>query len=475
MAGMTSDKLSRLPEEMISFNILKTLPQIEARLGKFSFPGKATIDTPHYIGITSRGVIPHISQDVYRKHMNCPGVYIALEDYIEKVPPNTPPLYQVKTDDGTSPLKKFIALPQETITIFGARRQPPVSYPASNTNTAIGILTSIGFGKLETSEYAIVAQKVRPDIVVSIADIPFGQLKPSLKRIDKMSDRTATWMKDMISAKTGLDKLTKSSAFQLFAPILPITGELQSWYLDQLADDMVEHISGLALYESESVIEIPDQLASLPRLSFSELSNPHKLLNQVLLGMDIFTIPFIGAATDAGIALDFCFPAPQTKGDIRGRHPLGIDMWSSEHATDISSLRPNCKCYACTKHHRAYIQHLLNAKEMLAWNLLQIHNHHVMDEFFVGIRDSIESCTFEDEVSRFEQFYAVELPEKTGQGPRIRGYQFKSEGPNEPKKNPAPYTMLKDGEEKNAEAPISGPETMSKDLEAVGFAESAQS
>ena len=36
--------------------------------------------------------------------------------------------------------------------------------------------------------------------------------------------------------------------------------------------------------------------------------------------------------------------------------------------------------------------------------------------------------------------------------PRVRGYQFKSEGPGEPKKNKAPFNMLDEGREKLAEA-----------------------
>ena len=38
------------------------------------------MDTPHYIGITSRGVVPHLSQDTMQKHTKLKGIYVALED-----------------------------------------------------------------------------------------------------------------------------------------------------------------------------------------------------------------------------------------------------------------------------------------------------------------------------------------------------------------------------------------------------------
>lgn len=88
------------------------------------------------------------------------------------------------------------------------------------------------------------------------------------------------------------------------------------------------------------------------------------------------------------------------------------------HATDKQGLMAGCTCYACTKHSRAYVRHLLTAKEMLAWTLLQLHNIHVMHDFFAGVRASIVNKTFEADCAAFEAAYAAELPEASGIGPR---------------------------------------------------------
>jgi queuine tRNA-ribosyltransferase len=118
-------------------------------------------------------------------------------------------------------------------------------------------------------------------------------------------------------------------------------------------------------------------------------------------------------------------------------------MWHEDHAISVTPLSEGCTCYACTKHHRAYLQHLLAAKEMLGWVLIQLHNHAIMAKFFEGIRASIDAGTFDADVAAFEAHYEPALPEKTGQGPRVRGYQFKSEEhANKGKKNPKVYKKL---------------------------------
>ncbi|KAF1962521.1 tRNA-guanine transglycosylase [Byssothecium circinans] len=430
----TASNLDQLPPEMLDFTILKTTGALAPRLGRLSVPGRKTVLTPGFIGNTSRGIIPHISQDNFGKCGGFEGVYIPLEDFIEKHPQKTPPIFQL---DAPDPLRKFIALPKDTLVVLGARRNPPIPTPVAHSNSEISLLTSVGFKSMSSEYYAAAARKLQPDIVVGLADIPFGQEVVSIKRKDRMSDRTEVWLRDIIAKKNSVDK--EERKFKIFAPILPIERDLQSWYLEHLLDDMVDKISGVAIYDAYLLDDLPDELHHLPRLSFHVPASPQELLRHIGLGMDLFTVPFINSATDAGISLDFTFPPPE-KINGSARRSLGVDMWQPELALSMSPLSEGCTCNACTKHHRAYIQHLLSAKEMLGWVLIQIHNHAVLTSFFTAIRASIEKGTFDDDVAAFSAFYEPQLPDKTGQGPRIRGYQFKSEehGKRE-KKNPKAY------------------------------------
>ncbi|KAF2140149.1 uncharacterized protein K452DRAFT_252796, partial [Aplosporella prunicola CBS 121167] len=417
------------------------------RIGKLSIPGRATLDTPHYVGYTSRGVIPHLTQDMLRKNTDINSMYLALEDFIEKAPQQTPPVFNTPcpTPDD-SPLRRFAALPSDALLVLGPRRVPPIQCPGPNTNASVAVHTSVGFSSLTSAYYASAAQALRPDIVVGLGDIMYGHKKPSLKRMDKMGDRTTAWTRDMVAGRGGLDKTTKDTAYNIFAPILPIDREMQSWYLNELVDELRPHLSGLALYDAASLAQTPEDLAPLPRLSLGDPATPHALLHEMALGMDLFTVPFITAVTDAGIAFSFTFPPTEADTkvtqDSGSRLPLGIDMWNPSHATALAPLQPSCPCHACTAHHCAYIHHLLHAKEMLGWVLLQVHNHSVLDRLFSAARAAIADGTFEDARAAFAKVYEPTLPEKTGQGPRVRGYQYKSDGPAEPKRNPPAYRML---------------------------------
>lgn len=65
---------------MVDFTLLKTVGALAPRLGRLSVAGRKSMLTPDFIGNTSRGVIPHVSQDNFMQHVDAGGVYMALED-----------------------------------------------------------------------------------------------------------------------------------------------------------------------------------------------------------------------------------------------------------------------------------------------------------------------------------------------------------------------------------------------------------
>lgn len=50
------------------------------RIGTLSVDGRRTIDTPHYVALSSRGTVPHLTQDMMRDNSAITGIYAALED-----------------------------------------------------------------------------------------------------------------------------------------------------------------------------------------------------------------------------------------------------------------------------------------------------------------------------------------------------------------------------------------------------------
>lgn len=291
--------------------------------------------------------------------------------------------------------------------------------------------------------------------------IPDNGIKPSAKRVERTIDRTHDWTSKIAEALAA--KGPDSVPF--FAPIPPVAIEKQQLYLSDLATDesLSGQISGLALYDATHLptLESTPALEALPRLLTTSPSSPHEVLQNIAQGADILTIPFVNTASDLGVALTFSFPAP-TQQQIEAHYsslsedapahlPLSSDLRSQIHISNVSplsSLSPamsqtdrSCPCGTCSRpHNRAYLNHLLNAREMLAWTLLQLHNHTIMDSFFAGVRASIANGTFEAEARRFNAVYddgsvdgdALAWVKGSGEGPRVRGHMVKSEKGNGP-------------------------------------------
>ncbi|KFY43152.1 hypothetical protein V495_04133 [Pseudogymnoascus sp. VKM F-4514 (FW-929)] len=434
------------------------------RLGRITLKGRRTLDTPNFLALTSRGVVPHISPDVVGEQTEFAGVYTAIEDYVEKATRGgVPPIMKMPARNST-PLHSFTALPPSLITVLSPRRSPAVSSPQGNPDSGLSIYTSTGFQSLSTQRYAEYANHIKPDVTVAMGDLPYGPM-PGKKRASKMSERTSMWVANFIS------ELSKS-------PKSPDAPETAFEYIEHLAEDLAPSLSGLAFYSSSLLPDIPQtpSLDRLVRLSLDEPSSPHEILRQVSLGMDVFTIPYLSFATDSGLALTYEFPRPSapdsSNPSVEGTslQPLAIDLFSPTYSTAVTPLIPTCTCYACTSHHRAYIQHLLNAKEMLAWTLLALHNHHSTSAFFAAVRKSIAAGTFEADKEVFERTYETELPEATGHKPRARGYHFKS-GAAEPKRNKPAWGALSEGVGAASQTPLLVPDEDGKTLDAKGFAE----
>jgi len=80
MADLNAGTFSQLPDEMRIFSLISTTARNGPRLGKLSLPTKSSIHTPHYVGNTSRGAIPHLTQDMQCTNSTIKALYMALED-----------------------------------------------------------------------------------------------------------------------------------------------------------------------------------------------------------------------------------------------------------------------------------------------------------------------------------------------------------------------------------------------------------
>jgi queuine tRNA-ribosyltransferase len=72
-----------------------------------------------------------------------------------------------------------------------------------------------------------------------------------------------------------------------------------------------------------------------------------------------------------------------------------INIKNARYAEDDGPLDPECRCYTCRRHSRAYLRHLFMAGEMTAGALNTLHNLTFYLDTMQKIRDAIAFGTFE--------------------------------------------------------------------------------
>jgi queuine tRNA-ribosyltransferase len=75
------------------------------------------------------------------------------------------------------------------------------------------------------------------------------------------------------------------------------------------------------------------------------------------------------------------------------------------NAHDSRPIDETCRCYTCQNFTRAYLRHLIVAKELLASTLISIHNLYTLLELVRDARAAILAGTFDDFAGQFLENY----------------------------------------------------------------------
>jgi len=113
------------------------------------------------------------------------------------------------------------------------------------------------------------------------------------------------------------------------------------------------------------------------------VGTPEDLIDGVLRGIDIFD-----CVLPTRLARHHSAFAPE------GR----LNLMNATFARDERPIDETCDCYTCKTFTRAYIRHLIVAKELLAGTLLSIHNLRALIRLMEQIRIYIADGTFEEKV-----------------------------------------------------------------------------
>ncbi|MGN1159119.1 MAG: tRNA guanosine(34) transglycosylase Tgt [Lachnospiraceae bacterium] len=143
-------------------------------------------------------------------------------------------------------------------------------------------------------------------------------------------------------------------------------------------------IGGLAVGEShEEMYHIIEQVVSfLPKEKPTYLmgvGTPANILEAVERGVDFF---------------DCVYPSRNGRhGHLYTNHGK-INLFNAKYELDESPIEEGCQCPACRRYSRAYIRHLLKAKEMLGMRLCVTHNLYFYNKMMEEIRDALDEGRF---------------------------------------------------------------------------------
>ncbi|MCE7904265.1 MAG: tRNA guanosine(34) transglycosylase Tgt [Anaerolineae bacterium CFX3] len=118
------------------------------------------------------------------------------------------------------------------------------------------------------------------------------------------------------------------------------------------------------------------------------VGTPEDLINGVARGVDIFdcVLPTRLARHHSAFA-------------VEGR----LNLMNAAFARDSRPIDETCDCYACRTFTRAYIRHLIVARELLAGTLISIHNLRALIRLMESIRGYIADGTFQERVPELLQ------------------------------------------------------------------------
>lgn len=71
-----------------------------------------------------------------------------------------------------------------------------------------------------------------------------------------------------------------------------------------------------------------------------------------------------------------------------------LNLFNAKYEKDMKPIEEGCGCPACQSYSRAYIRHLLKAKEMLGMRLCVLHNLYFYNTMMTEIRDALDNDCF---------------------------------------------------------------------------------
>ena len=137
---------------------------------------------------------------------------------------------------------------------------------------------------------------------------------------------------------------------------------------------------------------------------------PYLPANKPVYLMGVGTPANILEAVDRGVDFFDCvYPSRNGRhGHVYTSHGK-MNLFNAKYELDARPIEEGCQCPACRSYSRAYIRHLLKAKEMLGMRLCVLHNLYFYNHLMEEIREAIRS-------HRYSEYKKAKLQDLMGDG-----------------------------------------------------------
>ena len=209
--------------------------------------------------------------------------------------------------------------------------------------------------------------------------------------LEKAVERTHKWAERCLASKKRKDQA--------------LFGIVQGGVFPELRTSSAEFISALPFQgvaigglsvgetktETQAMVELVNEILpeEKPRYLMG-VGTPEDLIEGVRRGVDIFD-----CVLPTRLARHHSVFAPE------GR----LNLMNSVYIKDERPINKTCDCYTCSHFSRAYLRHLIMAKELLAGTLLSIHNLRALVSLMDEIRSYIIQGIFEKQVPSLSEHW----------------------------------------------------------------------
>ena len=235
------------------------------------------------------------------------------------------------------------------------------------------------------------SMQIQSNLASTIA-MAFDECPPSMaerKYVEDSVARTTRWLvrcKREMARLNGLDDTINKQQLLFGINQGAVFDDIRIEHAKQIAELDCDGyaLGGLAVGESHEqmyhVIEetVPYLPADKPTYLMG-VGTPANILEAVERGVDFF---------------DCVYPTRNGRhGHLYTNHGK-INLFNAKYELDDRPIEEGCPCPACRRYSRAYIRHLLKAKEMLGMRLCVLHNLYFYNTMMTEIRDALDAGRF---------------------------------------------------------------------------------